>query len=345
LSEVKAPSAPEVIDRAAFLTEYLATTDIPAVEATKAEEPSAEATDESPEATEGESPDPAPEAVEAAAEEEQEEAAPAPEPTAVEEKPDSELAKRLEAINRQERRAKESIAKERADIENQLKEWAPRIQQAEAFEALRSRVKYDPVRVLQELGLTPEEFEPVAKAVYAHSKAAESNPALREQAARSAREREAFDRLAALERQNQTLLQKIEQQNVQQRVAAYMDTVAKAVSDDTPLVKNLMANDPAEGRNELHQMAVYLFESTGEQPDPEDVVLEYEKFKQAEAKKLGLNVPTKTKTPVAGEQRTAPVKTVSNQLTQSTTAARKTPKSRKEEEIDVLAALESGRTE
>jgi hypothetical protein len=343
LSEVKAPSAPEVTDRASFLTEYLSTTDFPAVEASKGET-APEATEQPPEAPEGETEDTAAEAAEEQPEEAAEEAPePAAAPTAQDEETDPQLAKRLEAIQRQERRAKEGLTREKAEFERQLQEWAPRIQAAEQFETLRSRARYDVVGVLSALGLTVDDFEPAAKSLFAHSPKAKENPALRETAERTMREREAFDRLSALENQNQQLLQRLEQQNIQRQTEEYLSSVTKAASDETPIVRTMLANDPYEAKDQLRQVALAILEETGETPDPADVVKELEKLERSRLKKRGIDFPTtKQSTPVAGEQRTA-TKTVSNQLTQSTTAARKNPQSRNEEITDVLAALESGR--
>lgn len=330
-AKVEAPLSPS---RAEFLTEFLAQ-DSPPAEASPPAQEQTEATEQPQEAAEEDGEDTAP--VEAAAEEpvKQEEA----------EQVDPQTAKRLEAINRQERRAKEGLAKERAELERQLQEWAPRIKAAEAFESLRARVRYEPARVLEELGLSAEDFEPAARDLYSRSPKAAETPALREQAARTLREREAMDRVTAAEQRAAAVEQRLQQMVYQQQAQAYMATVAESVSDESPVVKAMMTNDRQEAMGALTEMAQHLLQEYGETPDPADVVRELEKLEVARAKKRGFATPTtKTNTPVAGEQRTAP-KTLTNQLTSTTTPPRATPQSRKEAETDVLKALESGRLE
>lgn len=267
---------------------------------------------------------------------------------------DPDLNKRLEAVNKREKRAKESMAREREAYQRERSafeaEWSPRIKQAEEFADISRRVRHDPVGVLLGLGLTEDDFEPVAKVVYAHSTAARNNPQVREAAQRSMRERELSDQVAKLTRavqdRDQRDQERDQRETVQRETVRFLDAVAKSASDETPLVRTMLEKSPEKARQRLAQVADAIIHETGEVPDHADVVAELEKLRRAELEELGIDIDTAIKrpkklSPAADEKR--PAKTLTNDLGKPTTP--RSALSRKEELADVRKALEEGRLE
>jgi hypothetical protein len=249
--------------------------------------------------------------------------------------PDAAIAKNLEAVKRQERRAREAIAKERADIQREIEEWKPRIEAAQKFESLKGSAWSRSEEVLAELGVT--DVEGFAKHIYKRTK----DPAA---TAADARTREAETRLEKLERQNRELLERIESQQVQQQAQQYLDDVSKAVSDDAPTLGTLLKNNPTRARERLRVTTLSLIEKMhGETPEPADVVAELEKQLAIERKELGLGpapkpTPTKKTTPVAGERSG---KSLTGDLG-NPTKPRPEPETREELLARTLAELEQG---
>lgn len=228
-------------------------------------------------------------------------AEPVSEPDAVAAR-DPGTAKRLEAVQKAERRAKEQLAKERtaahADIDARVAkldaEWGPRIRSAEAFESLRPRVRYNTVAVLRELGLTDDDFESAAQQLYAHSKAAGIKPEHRAAAERASREREHSDELAATQKRLKDLEGSIAQRDEQAKQSAaaerYLSSIEKAVVAATPLAKHFLVKTPDKTRGQLAEIALALLDETGAQPSPGDVVARYETVRRAELEELGVDV-------------------------------------------------------
>ena len=282
----------------------------------------------------------------------------AEQPEAADETPaeDPELAKRLEQIQRQEQRAKDAVAqqraefeKERADFQKQREEWQPKLEQ---FEALKARVAYDPAAVLMELGMGEADFETAARQLYALSVEGKKNPALREQSARSLREKETMTKLQQLEQKHQELLQQIqerEQRAEQERqVNEYISQVEKAVGDDATIVSRMLAKSPQKARALLREAASQLYNQTGEVPDAQDVVAHLEKIKRAELDELGLDIPaagssaaTKPKTPVKASEK-AVAATLSSDLG-TTTKPRTEPLNEEDIDAQILRELREGR--
>ena len=259
---------------------------------------------------------------------------------------DPELAKRLEAIQRAEKRSRDQVEQarreldaERQRIEQQL---APQREALAKYEAARKRAKYDPVSVLSSLGLSADDFEAAARQVYAASTAGQANPQLRDQAARSLREREASDEIAQLRQQHEQLQAQIQADRSQRELASYLDTVGRSVTAATPLVSALVTNDPSGAREELARVAEQLYQASGEVPDPADVAAELEKTERARLKRLGIEAPaagkraaTKTPTPDSGENK--PGKTLTNNMAATPATPRHEPQSEPELREDILA--------
>lgn len=275
---------------------------------------------------------------------------PEPEPAAA--KADPDLQKRLDVVQKAEKRAREAVAAERATFakereafEVERKEWKERL---DRFDSLAKRAKYDLASVALELGLTEDDFEPQARDLYAKSKKGAADPKNRAAAAQSAREREQADRIAQLEAKfearDKADAEREQQASVQRGVSAFVEGAVKAVGDDAPLVKALLAKNPAKARQTIGQAALYLLDQTGETPEFGDVIAEIEKFRRAELEELGIDpsvvATPKTKTLPADETKTAP--TLSSDLGTPTKPPRTKRQSKEERRREILAGLERG---
>ncbi len=275
-------------------------------------------------------------------------------------KPDAESAKRLAAINDQERRAREKLTKERedwkteqakarAELERERAEWKAKVEAVERFEKLKARAKVDPTAALEELGV--DDFEYAAKQAYARSKGA-ADPANREAAARMIREREAADDLAETRRELKELKDQLAKrdQEVQYREAwqIYLGDVTKAATADTseaPLLRAQLGKNPARAHAAIRDVATDLFQRTGEWPDAQDVITTYEKRRRDELEELGIDVAaissTKKQGQAAGKKK--PATSLGNDLSHAREP--RPPKSGKEHRAETLAMLEADRLE
>ena len=265
-------------------------------------------------------------------------------------KVDPEVAKRLDQIQKASKREREIVAKERAELEELRKSIEPALESSKRFQELSKRAKYDPAGVLLSLGLTSDDLELAARHVYSQSKAAEADPKHKEQSAKLLREREYEDKLKATESRLQELESKLSQERESERInreaERYLESVTKAINQDTPLVNTLMSKSPEKARQRLSEVAQYLIEQTGEVPDPEEVAQTLEKLRMSELEELGIDPSTvlktapKTQNPAAAETKAAK-QTLSNDLT-NTVSPRSAPKDPREERIALIRALESG---
>jgi len=266
--------------------------------------------------------------------------------TAPKEAPDKDLQKRLDVIQQAERRQKEAIAAERERFESHVRQLQPKLDRLEQLERAAQRAKYDPAGLLIELGVGEDALELAAKQVYARSKAAQADPRLREQAAREMREREYADELTATRREMAEVKQQLAQQSYERQAQEYIQKVARAASDETPILRNWLEKNPARAEQRLADVAVRLLDATGETPDPIDVAREVEKIRRKELEEDGVDLSafasrTKSKPTPAGENKTA--KTLSTDLSKSTKPRSTAPKTRQELMDEVRRELEEGR--
>ncbi len=271
------------------------------------------------------------------------------EPAEVASKPvtDPELAKRLDTIQKQERRAKESLAKERAELEAKFK--PEDLAELAELRELRRRAKLgDPHAILKLTESTEDDAEAIARNVYKLSKKAAENPANREEVARTVRERELSARLEATEQRFAALEKQLADRDAavvrEQENSTYLEAAAKNIDDSTPIVRAMFSKNPQLARQRVAFARDYLAQQTGEIPDAADVLKALEAVERDELTARGIDpdlVRAKPSTPVAaGEKRTA--KTLNSDLSSPTTP-RTAPASPKEEREHLLKALESGR--
>ncbi len=271
--------------------------------------------------------------------------------------PDPELSKRLEALQQAERRKLDAIDKRFRELEardaEMEKKWAPRLEEIQRFDELKKRAKYDPAAALAALGLDPDaDFELAARQIYSRTAAARENPQLRAEAERAMREREQASSVSALEKKIEALTQQITERDQRAQnerlVTEYLSKSEKAVGEETPIVRNMLAKNAERTRHLLGTLAEDIYQRTGEVPDPPTLVRELESRRRAELEESGVDVATvfkntKSANPAAGEKRNGRT-TLSSELT-TPTKPRTEPPTREELRAETLRALASGQLE
>lgn len=274
------------------------------------------------------------------------EADPEAEEEATEETPadaDPDQKRRLEAVQRAERRSKEQLVKREqamhAEVDARVRkleqEWAPRIQKAERFEAMQANARTNLISVLRELGLTDDDMEWVSKEAFVHSRAAGVKPEHRAEAARASRERDLEAKLAATDKRFTELESKLQRQVEESRAEAegkqYLASIEKAA---TSRVKQALAKAPVRARNRLAQVAIELMDRDGARPEPAAVLAEYEK----ELEELGIAPAATTAKPKVA---TAPgkVKVDVGEKKNGVAAKASGPKTEEEEREEFLAEM------
>lgn len=233
-------------------------------------------------------------------------------------KVDPEVAKRLAAVRRTEERAREQITRERQKLDADRAEFdtknKERLAKAERFEQLASRAKYNAVEVLAELGLTEDDFEDVARDIYAHSKKAASDPKLKEATARSRREREQAEEIRAikakLEEREKSEATQQQKAAVRSGIDAYVSKIAKSATDARPLAKAFIAKNPAAAAARIEDIAGQLaLKNPGVTPDAKDVLRELERDRRQALRDLGIDPKSLQKTQtLKGDQKKAAAK-------------------------------------
>lgn len=249
-------------------------------------------------------------------------------------------AKAMAQVRKAEKRMRERMAGERQAFERERQQWQDEIKDiaaaAKRFERLQQRAKYEPDVVLAELGLTDDDFELASRRIYARTKTAAADPKNREAVERMTREREAADRLAALEKKNQDLESRLEQQHAAEKAEregkAYLKSIVKAAVPETaPLLRRQLEKNPSKAENALAAIAVELFDKNGTQPSPEKVIKVYEKRRRAELEELGVDVAAIAKPkPKTGDKKTVEKPAATQQV------------SKRPARSEIIAELEAG---
>ena len=230
-------------------------------------------------------------------------------------KVDPETARRLQQVQRQEKRAREGLAAERREFEAERQRWQDenreRVARAERFEKLSERAKLDLASVAKELGISEEDFEYHAEQLYRRSPKGLKDPRHKALAEQSMREREQAARLEKLEKQiedDRKARADAETKAAQQRAAdEYIGRAVKAAGADTPIVRGMLAKNPERARQRLAQAALEMYHRDGEEPDPAAVVKELE----ADLREWGLTPPASggtkdASTPEPGKAKVGP---------------------------------------
>lgn len=257
---------------------------------------------------------------------------------------DPDTAKRIAAAQKQEEHARKQLARDRAELDKQRAEIAEQAAALAKYEAAKRRAKYDPAAVLAELGLTDDDMEPAARALYARTKAAAADPKVRAAADAAAREREYADKLSATERRLAELEASLQDQTKQARqeqaVNAWLDSATKTVSDDAPLLKQALAKSPQKTRQSLFEVADLLAREIGEPPDVADVHAAWEARRRAELEEYGLDVSSILAKKPAAPIATAKPKTLGAVGTSTTPPAAQPALSPAEQRAALIRELE-----
>lgn len=270
-----------------------------------------------------------------------------------EEKPDAELAKRMSAVQNAEKRAREALAKERAEakaeIEREKAEIAKWKAERDQFEQLKARAKYDPAAVLTALGLTEDDLEPAARDLYARSKGAAADPKNRDAAIRMQREREHADRLAALEKQNAELREQftksLAEREQQAQFEAFVGTVKKSANGDTA---TLFEKAPSKAAGIVAKVTLDLWNETGEQPDQADIIAALDKripemLTVAEYRAIYGDVAKPAATKPAATTAAAPPKTLGADMNGATPVPKESKLSLAERRAETTRLMEQGK--
>lgn len=219
----------------------------------------------------------------------------------VESTQDAEKNKRLAQVQKTEKRMRDSIAKERKDFETErdsfVAEWKPQLEAIQKFEKLKSRLTpYTAVELLTELGMTEDDFEQAAHAIFAHSKKGAADPKNREALARSKRERELADKLKAVESklEEREKAEQAEKQTsaVRAEIDQYVGEVAKqvtALAGKLPLAAKHLATAPKSAKQALERIADRITIETGALPTAKAVAIAYEKERRQLLREHGID--------------------------------------------------------
>lgn len=233
--------------------------------------------------------------VEDAVDEEVEEETPA-DPPAPAAQIDPDTARRLSQVQKQEKRARESLAAERRTFEEERDRWREENREQSAavarFEKLKGRARLSLAEVAKELGISEDDFEYHAEQLYRRSPKGMKDPRHKALAEQSMREREQADRIAKLEEEikaDREARTSAETTAAQRRAAdEYLGQVTKAAGAETPLVKAMLAKNPERARARLVSVALELAATLdGETPAPAEVA----KALEADLREWGLTTP------------------------------------------------------
>ncbi len=208
---------------------------------------------------------------------------------------DPKTAKGLDAVRKAERRHRERMESDRAELAADKQKHADGLARMSEFEALAKRAKYDPVAVFRALGVNEDDYATVAHALYAESKEGATDPKRKEAAARQLREREKEDKLTATEKRLADLETKLERKEREQaervEVEQYVSEINAAAKAKLPLAAKLIEKDPESANAGL--MAAYeRLTKTIKAPKPAQVAAEYDRHERARLTRLGIDPDT-----------------------------------------------------
>lgn len=221
---------------------------------------------------------------------------------------DPDTAKRLSQVRRTDKRLREQRDRElkarEAEIESRAKEyegrvqaeierWKPRLESAERFEKLASRVDIDPVAVLQALGLQEDRYEHAAQVLYTLAKA-KDDPKARAAAAQIMKAREVDDELTKLKDWRKEREKADEEREVTAKAdaqwTAFFDRVVKTASDKTPLAKAFLERSPTKATERIMVLTYEITkQSGGTVPKEREVMIALEKDRRQILRDLGID--------------------------------------------------------
>lgn len=216
---------------------------------------------------------------------------------------DPKVAKGMAALQRQEKRMREAIDRERETVRSELAQGRQKLESLQSeidkskakYEGLADRAKLDPLGVLEELGVDDDEF--VGRQAHARLKS-KTDPAYREAAARMKADRTTRAELDALKAKDAARDKEAADAKKQAEQRADFDKFVGGVTKEAKafpkatLTNRLLKNDPDEARGLFARAAHALWTRDGAEPGPRAVVKHAEKMKREELRKLGIDPRT-----------------------------------------------------
>jgi hypothetical protein len=280
---------------------------------------------------------------------------PVAEPT-LDAKKDTEVEKRLASVQAAEKRSRDKIAAERAELDKRTEDLKVRSESLDKFEALKKNIHRDPAAVVAELGITDDAgLEAVARKLFAMTEAgkkdpaaAKANAAVAEQTLRAREQESTLEKIQRELKETRELITKqSDAQARQAETARYVSSIETAAKDSAPLVAHLLATDPDDTHDGLVKVYSRLLAENGEAPDAADVVAVFDKAQRAKFTKLGVDpeslIKNDPKKNIQAADKKHPAKTLGNDL--STPRVPRPTKSDKEHRAETLQMLESGKLE
>lgn len=224
-------------------------------------------------------------------------------------KPDADTQKRLGLVERAEKRARQQLAAERREFEEERRTVAAEAKAIrtaqEKFEAAKKRAKHDPAAVLRELGLGDDDFEYAAQQIYALSKAGAADPKRRAAVEAAMRDREKGDELATLRREVEEMKKAreaaIAEATHRETREAWVASVSKEIDPaKSPLAARHLAKSPAKAHAMMFEVTLDLMnQNDGEEPSPAEVAAAYEKRRRTQLEDEGVDVDALIAKPAA----------------------------------------------
>ncbi len=259
--------------------------------------------------------------------------------------------KLLDNVRRAEKRMRALAEKRDAEFHVERQRWQQQVDRVSEVEKLLARAKHDPISLLKAAGVSAEDYELIAQAIYADSPALANDPKQKAAATARLREREKEEKLTAAENRIADLEAKhaaqIEQVKVQAEAAQYIQQLNATAAAKYPLVAHMLKVDVEETNDKLVATYNRLGTKLNRAPKPAEVIAEYDRSERSRLTKLGVdpNTIAKGKPAVAAKpaaNSNAPAKADPVKPVASTNSAKKL--SPDEERAAILAEIEAGRT-
>lgn len=210
--------------------------------------------------------------------------------------------KLLDNVRRAEKRMREAASRRDTEFQAERAKWQQQVDRVAEVERLLSRAKHDPIALLRAAGVSDDDFELIAQAVYAESPALQKDPKQKAAAQAKLREREKEEKLSTYEKKLADIEARLEQQKADaqsaQEAQAYISQINTAAAARHPLVATLLKADP----DETHDALVKTFNALGKKlnraPRPDEVVAAYDKSERARLARLGIDPSAIGKKPV-----------------------------------------------
>lgn len=244
---------------------------------------------------------------------------------------DPEDAKRVRLLEKQEKRMRADIARERDSFERErqafVAEWQPRVEQAEKLQKLLDGAKnpYKVIELLSTAGMSEDDLFETAQVLFAHSSKGKTDPKNREAIAHRQTLREMREELAELRRRDADRAaneqKAAEQAAADRELDAYLTRVTKKTTDETPLMKRYLDKSPTKAREAIERATARLARKLGALPKPAAVLRAAEKERRRELRDMGVDVdtiikaaPTDAKNGATkkGDKKVAAAKTISD---------------------------------